>query len=73
MLATIAIVIAVLMKDSAAEIAMRYIKEHGEVTRSELEKHLGLSAPPAVRLLKKLKDSGQIITIGNGKNTRYKA
>lgn len=58
---------------SAAEIAMRYIKEHGEVTRSELEKHLGLSAPTAVRLLKKLKDSGQIITIGNGKNTRYKA
>lgn len=58
---------------SAAEIAMRYIKEHGEVTRSDLEKHLGLSAPTAVRLLKKLKDSGQIITIGNGKNTRYKA
>lgn len=58
---------------SAAEIAMRYIKEHGEVTRSELEKHLGLSAPTAVRLLKKLKDSGQINTIGNGKNTRYKA
>lgn len=54
-----------------AEMALRYIREHGEVTRSEIERHLCLSAATAVRLINKLKAAGQVITIGRGKNTRY--
>ncbi len=59
--------------DADAEKALRYIEECGEVTRSDVEKHLELSTSCAIRLMKKLKDSGLIIAIGRGKNVRYTA
>ena len=54
------------------ERTLLYIQEHEDTTRSEVEKHLGISASTAVRLLKKLKEEGRIIAVGNGKNTRYR-
>lgn len=53
------------------EKALRFIIERGEVTRSEVAAQFELSASTAIRLMKKLKDSGLVISIGNGKNVKY--
>ena len=50
---------------------LQYIKENGAVTRSTIEEHFGLSVSTATRLIRKLKESGQITAIGKGKSTRY--
>ena len=54
------------------EKALRFIEERGEATRSDVANQLGLSASSAIRLMKKLKDSGLIMSVGNGKNVKYR-
>lgn len=54
------------------EEALRFIEERGEVTRSEIAAQFKLSASSAIRLMKKLKDNGFVMSIGNGKNVKYK-
>ena len=57
--------------DSEAEQALKYIAEQGEVSRNDVEKYLGISTSAAIRLMKRLKDSGLITVSGKGKNVRY--
>lgn len=57
--------------DEDTEKALRYIEECGEVSRSDVQKHLELSTSAAIRLMKKLKDGGLVIAIGKGKNIKY--
>lgn len=57
--------------DQETERAIQFIAEHKEATRSEIEKYLNLNTSAAIRLMKKLKDSGKVVTIGKGKNTKY--
>lgn len=54
------------------EKALRFIEENGEATRSEVENHLELSTSTAIRLMKKLKVRGLIMTIGHGRNVKYR-
>lgn len=54
------------------EKALRFIEERGETTRSEVASQLELSASSAIRLMKKLKDIGLIVSIGNGRNVKYR-
>ena len=58
------------MDDTMAK-AFRLIQAGGKVTRRDVAEKLGLSAATTVRALKKLKDAGLIVTLGNGKNIRY--
>ena len=57
--------------DPEAEQALKYISEQGEVSRNDVEKYLGISTSAAIRLMKRLKDSGLITAGGKGKNVRY--
>ena len=57
--------------DPETEQALNYIAEQGEVSRNDVEKHLGISTSAAIRLMKRLKDSGLITANGKGKNVRY--
>ena len=54
------------------EKALRFIEERGEVTRNEVAAQMGFSASSAIRLMKKLRDSGLVVSIGNGKNVKYR-
>lgn len=53
------------------EQVLKLIAEQGEVSRDDVEKHLGISTSAAIRLMKRLKDSGRITVRGKGKNVRY--
>lgn len=59
------------MHDEETEKALRFIEECGEVSRSDVQKHLELSTSAAIRLMKKLKDGGLVTAIGKGKNVKY--
>lgn len=59
-------------KNKDIETVVHFMEEQGEVTRYDVETHLGISASTTIRLIKKLKDSGYIIAVGKGKNTKYK-
>lgn len=46
-------------------------KEQGVFSRKELEKRLGISQTSCGRLLKQMVESGYIVQVGKGRNTRY--
>lgn len=46
-------------------------KECGVITRSEVEARLGISASTATRLLREMTQSGQLMRIGKGRQTKY--
>ena len=50
----------------------RFLTDHDEFTRSELQDVLGLSRSDAVSKLSIMVDSGLIVKVGNGRSTRYK-
>lgn len=54
-----------------ASFMLRLIESQGEVSRKEIENYLGISTSTAVRLMKKLSNSGLIRIVGKGKNVRY--
>lgn len=57
--------------DADAEKVLHYIEENGEATRSEIQASLEISTSTAIRLMKKLKDSGLVVSVGKGKNIKY--
>lgn len=59
------------VNDEIIEQVLQYIEECGEVSRGDIEAHLGLSASSTIRLIKKMKDGGMIKTTGRGKNVKY--
>ena len=46
-------------------------KECGVITRAEVEARLGISASTATRLLREMTQSGQLMRIGKGRQTKY--
>lgn len=59
------------VNDSEMNAILQYIASCGEVTRSDVEQHMGMNTSAAIRMMKKLKDDGLIKAVGRGKNTRY--
>ncbi len=57
--------------DADTEKVLRFIEEKGEVTRSDIQAILEISTSGAIRLMKKLRDSGLVTAIGKGKNIKY--
>ena len=47
------------------------VKECGVITRAEVEARLGISASTATRLLREMTQSGQLMRIGKGRQTKY--
>lgn len=54
-----------------AEMVLHFLEKNGAVSRSEIQASLGISASTAIRLVKKLRDSGLVVTVGTGKNIKY--
>ena len=50
---------------------LAYLSTKEGITRSEVERIAGISMPSASRALRRLVQSGMLIRIGEGKNTRY--
>ena len=50
----------------------RFLTEHDEFTRSELQEMLNMSRSDAVSKLSMIVGSGLIVKVGNGRSTRYK-
>ena len=50
---------------------MEYIKANGGATRHDIEALLDVKTATAVRAIRELLDTGAIVTVGKGKNTRY--
>ena len=48
-----------------------YVREHGAITRPEVEELLGISASTASRLIKKMVWSGLLVQDGKARNSRY--
>ena len=48
-----------------------YIKANGSATRHDVEALLDVKTATAVRAIRELLDTGVIVTVGKGKNTRY--
>lgn len=53
------------------QVVMALAKEHGSITRKEVEKKLGISQTTCGRLLKQMTENGQIVQVGKGRNTHY--
>lgn len=53
------------------QVVMALAKEHGSITRKEVEKKLGISQTTCGRLLKQMVENGQIVQVGKGRNTHY--
>ena len=61
-------------KRNASERAatiLEYIKANGGTTRHDIEALLDVKTATAVRAIRELLDTGAIVTVGKGKNTRY--
>ncbi|MGN0354089.1 MAG: RNA-binding domain-containing protein [Muricoprocola sp.] len=57
--------------DEEMKKALAFISEKGKVSRSDIEKHLGLSTSGAIRLMRKLRDRELVMVVGKGKNVKY--
>lgn len=55
-----------------AEKALGYIREHGDVSRQEIEEFLGIKQTAAGNLLRGLVKQNLIETVGGGKTTTYR-
>lgn len=56
---------------SREERVMEYVKEHGVITRTEVEKLLDMSSSTASRLIKKMVKDGLLIQYGKARNIKY--
>ena len=54
-----------------AATILEYIKANGSATRHDVEALLDVKTATAVRAIRELLDTGAIVTVGKGKNTRY--
>ena len=54
-----------------AATILEYIKANGSATRHDVEALLDVKTATAVRAIRELLDTGVIVTVGKGKNTRY--
>lgn len=61
------------MEDERTRKVQQFIKEHGSITRHDIENLLNVKIATAIRLLKELQEQGIITAIGKGKNIRYTA
>ena len=53
------------------ELVIQLAQTKGEVTRADVVELLHVTPPQAYRILKKLKDGGQLSLEGNGAGARY--
>lgn len=63
--------ISVTDQDDREKAVLEYMKEHHEITRTDVEKLLGTSTSTASRVIRKLVESGQITAKGKTRNARY--
>lgn len=54
------------------ELIMKYLDDQETITRADVEQISGISTASAARVLKKMLQHGELIKIGEGKNTRYR-
>jgi ATP-dependent DNA helicase RecG len=54
------------------ELVMQLADAKGEITRADVGNLLHVTPPQAYRILKKLKEDGQLILIGNGAKAKYR-
>lgn len=59
------------MEDERTRKVQQFIKEHGSITRHDIENLLNVKIATAIRLLKELQEQGIITAVGKGKNIRY--
>ena len=57
--------------DDTAQQILQYARTHGEITRADVEKLLGISAASASRRIRNLVTSKQLRQIGKARNIRY--
>ena len=57
--------------DDIAQQILQYARTHGEITRADVEKLLGISAASASRRIRNLVTSKQLRQIGKARNIRY--
>lgn len=60
-----------LKPDGNEQRVLTYVREHGTITRPEVEKLLGSSASTASRLIKKMVDSGELLQNGKARDIKY--
>lgn len=61
------------MEDERTRKVQQFIKEHGSITRHDIENLLNVKIATAIRLLKELQEQGIITAVGKGKNIKYTA
>lgn len=52
-------------------LILEYLKDHGEITRAEVETMFGISSASAARLIKNMVSSGQLMQCGRARNISY--
>lgn len=57
--------------DGAEGLVLSLARNHGTITRADVEAHLGIKTAVAVRLLKRMVDEHLLVRIGKGPKTRY--
>ena len=57
--------------DSKEQQVLFYVREHGAITRPEVEELLSISASTASRLIKKMVKSGLLLQDGKARNSKY--
>ena len=57
---------------AAEDRILEFLSAHGTITRVDVERIAGISSASAARILKKMIQSGVLIRIGEGKNTKYR-
>ncbi len=60
-----------LKPDGNEQRVLTYVREHGTITRPEVEELLGTSASTASRLIKKMVDSGELLQKGKARDIKY--
>lgn len=58
--------------ESREEIVLKYVTEHGSITRKDVEALLGVSQASAARLVRRLTEEKRLAAVGNGKALQYR-
>ncbi len=53
------------------QMTLRYVREHGRITRSEVAELCGISDSQATRLLERLAEAGSLQLVGSGRGAYY--